>query len=151
MNRKWSFERKVITIAGWLTRGFYYLHWPEEFRKANDNNSIDVRPCVTWLQKLVSKEENDIDHPRKCLLKNLKGGWWCQDWGIPFYTKSWYHSKEKEFTQHRGRSDHCGSLLLKLEIKSTWFLKWDRQIKLSRKQQFQIIYRTSLSELSWLF
>lgn len=43
MNRKCSFERKVITIAAWLTAGFYYLHWPEEFRKAKDNKSIDER------------------------------------------------------------------------------------------------------------
>lgn len=43
MNKKCSLERKVITAAGWLTGGFYYLHGPEEFRKAKDNKSIDER------------------------------------------------------------------------------------------------------------
>lgn len=43
MNSKGSFEREVITIAGWLTGGLYYLHWPEEFRKVTENKSIYER------------------------------------------------------------------------------------------------------------
>lgn len=64
--------------CSWMAdRGFYYLHWPEEFRKAKDNKGIDKRwGHIVWNFFPGIKNFILLIWKKKKIPKGMHGNFW---------------------------------------------------------------------------